>query len=434
MRVPDDSISINQAIKNAGPEEIILVRSGTYNETLYIDKPLILRSDGEVTVNGGGADCVLRIIADSVRVEGFSIVNGINGICVEANGCDIIKNKIAGCSTGIRIANSVNMRIKSNVVEGGILIENSRNAAIVENRIKGELYLRRSYDNQILSNTFFDGGLGLWESWRNRVEGNTINGKPLVYLENAKGEIVTDAGQVVAVNCRNLTLKNLKISNVSTGILMWNTTGSLIEGCEVKNCRIGISLINSNENLFVSNLVEGNCYGVYLIDSTGNVVRDTAVRNNTCDVYSDQFKKMGFFESPVFIPLDEIELEDGRKVRLVAEVYGGPVSADIKSIICTEAQNQLIDEISKFSEEVNFDHKDLNSVLERTIRNPQLKKEIETLLDIIADKIRTPLTAILLTLESWGEIDEEVALSLIKKSADRIKRFVDSIGKMVERK
>ncbi len=60
------------------------------------------------------------------------------------------------------------------------------------------------------------------------MEENNVNGKPLVYLEDVSDYKVEDAGQVIIVNCNNITIENLDLSNTSVGIAIWNTNDSKV--------------------------------------------------------------------------------------------------------------------------------------------------------------------------------------------------------------
>ena len=60
------------------------------------------------------------------------------------------------------------------------------------------------------------------------MEDNIVNGKPLVYLEEVSNYKVEDAGQVILLNCNNVTVENLDLSNTSVGIKLWKTEDSKI--------------------------------------------------------------------------------------------------------------------------------------------------------------------------------------------------------------
>lgn len=57
----------------------------------------------------------------------------------------------------------------------GITVNSSNN--------NGGIFLSRSCNNSITGNTFVNDGLSVDDSYQNIVDGNIVNGKPLVYLE-----------------------------------------------------------------------------------------------------------------------------------------------------------------------------------------------------------------------------------------------------------
>jgi len=67
-----------------------------------------------------------------------------------------------------------------------------------------------SANNLLSNNAFVNNGLTVRRSYFNAVENNTVNGKPLVYLENKSNfRIQADAGQVVLVRCDNIKVDEL---------------------------------------------------------------------------------------------------------------------------------------------------------------------------------------------------------------------------------
>jgi len=121
------------------------------------------------------------------------------------------------------------------------------------------------------------------------VEDNIVNGKPLVYLEDASDYKVENAGQVILVNCANITVENLNLSNTSIGIELLETEGSIISSNNVRNHRLyGIHLEESSNNNITSNNVRNNNYdGIYLDGSSNNTITSNNLHNNTeCGISS----------------------------------------------------------------------------------------------------------------------------------------------------
>ncbi len=112
--VPDDYPSITAAVGNASAGDTILVKSGTYNENVYIDKSLLVEgvdSANTIVVGQGGAvnTFVFNITAENVLVSGFTIESAnysasnlyASGVAVAANNCTVTDNKILNVYRGI---------------------------------------------------------------------------------------------------------------------------------------------------------------------------------------------------------------------------------------------------------------------------------------------------------------------------------------------
>lgn len=79
LKVPDRFPEIQQAIDAALPGQRIVVSKGEYRENLTIHSRLdglVLEADGRVTLDAGLAETAIRIMADDVTVDGFTIRHG----------------------------------------------------------------------------------------------------------------------------------------------------------------------------------------------------------------------------------------------------------------------------------------------------------------------------------------------------------------------
>jgi parallel beta-helix repeat protein len=147
ISVPNDYPTIQKAINNAAPGDIIKVASGTYNEHIFIDKSISLIGDGakNTTIDGRKIEFenVININTDFVNITGFNIVN-------------------SGYSSG---------GIRFNEVSNVII----DNCSFVNN-VFG-IYLFKSDHNKIIYNTFYDNGQGfaVWFSDSNLFIKNNIS-------------------------------------------------------------------------------------------------------------------------------------------------------------------------------------------------------------------------------------------------------------------
>ena len=130
---------------------------------------------------------------------------------------------------------------------------------------------------------------GMWD---------TVNGKPLVYLKDVSDYKVEDAGQVIFVNCNNITIENLDLSNTDDGIKLWKTENSKISNNTVCNNSVGISLSYSRNNTITGNNVRNNNWrGIRLSSSSKNTITGNNVSNNNrggIDLYDSRNNKIYF--------------------------------------------------------------------------------------------------------------------------------------------
>ena len=265
--VPDDYSSINDAIRASSPGDTIIVRSGTYYENVLLNKSLSLIGEGLPTIDAQNRGSAITITADNCTVSGFRFVktqrnSRCAGMKIYSN-WNIIENNICEYTfIGIHLLNSLGNKILNNSFKRsfeGIRLQNSRR-------------------NKILKNTFKDCGLFLLASYGNDVEGNTVNGKPLVYLENVSGAEIKNAGQVILVNSDGIIVRNCDISRTTIGIQLLNSFNCTIRDNKLREnyFGIGISLSNSSNNKILNNILEENNRNINLLYSSGN-----EITNNT---------------------------------------------------------------------------------------------------------------------------------------------------------
>ncbi|MEM2972065.1 MAG: NosD domain-containing protein [Candidatus Bathyarchaeia archaeon] len=203
------------------------------------------------------------------------VKNGWNSIRLsDSEGNRISENNIIE-SGYISLSNSnYNEISRNNMVKNahGILLDFSSNNTILENNIMESslsgVWLRRSPSNYLIGNTFVGCGLDIYScdlffrdsyvSGNNKVKDNFVNGKPLVYLENVSNYTVTNAGQVILINCSNIRVENLNLSKASEGILLWKTNNSIIAKNIITNNWVCVDLCHSHNNTILENTISTN--------------------------------------------------------------------------------------------------------------------------------------------------------------------------------
>jgi len=299
-------------------------------------------------IDGGktGGVKVLVITEDNVTVTGFTIKSSIQlesgplyiGIALDhVRNCNISGNKITNNNYGIELSSSFNSTIAANnITENGrgIRLAYSENNSITDNDISKNgigvwlvssdgngiignnitdnriaiwfssysshnsisennvtnncwgIELLRSSNNSITDNIFVKDGLYVDESYGNVVDGNVVNGKPLVYLEGVSNRIIEDAGQVILVNCNAIRMENLEISNTTVGVELWTTSNSEITGNHIStNTHSGIWLVSSSNNSIYGNTIKNSNIGIRLYSSSSNKIFHNNFMDNWLQAY-----------------------------------------------------------------------------------------------------------------------------------------------------
>ncbi|MCJ2513534.1 MAG: PKD domain-containing protein, partial [Candidatus Thermoplasmatota archaeon] len=99
--------SIQQAIDNANIGDMVYAYNGTYYENIIIDKEIVLTGEDKTnTIINGNNDNVIHINSDNVKINEFTISNGLNGIYItNSSSCTISSNTIINNKIGINIDN-----------------------------------------------------------------------------------------------------------------------------------------------------------------------------------------------------------------------------------------------------------------------------------------------------------------------------------------
>jgi parallel beta-helix repeat protein len=259
-------------------------------------KPLVYLVDvSDYRVEDAGQ--VILINCRNITVENLDLSNTSIGIQLFGTEDSIIADNTVSSNNhdGINLRDSSNNTISGNDVSNnhdGINLQDSSNNTISGNDVSNNhgygIFLYSSSNNTISGNTFVNDGL-LVTSWsyHNTVENNTVNNKPLVYLEDTSDCKVEDAGQIILINCRNITVENLDLSNTDIGIELWETVDSIIADNTVSgNNRYGIYLFSSSNNTISGNDVSNNDDGIVLSKASNNTIYLNNFINNTENVHS----------------------------------------------------------------------------------------------------------------------------------------------------
>ena len=255
---------------------------------------------GDISGSVDSGQILISIEKDNIVFDGAgrTIKGTGTGIAIAAYGRKevTIKNvKIIDFGTGIELhatdfennSTGSNNRILDNYFETkywGISL-NTNNAEVSGNQIiaKNSVYGVNFQSNNTVfyNNAFVDGGLVIFlPCYGNNFYGNTINGKPIVYIEHQANQIIDGAGQVFLSDCQNMTVRN-----VETGLNLRMTIGLFrTHNTTVAKCKGNFMLRDSHSNTLVDNQLKDSgssaTYGssaVVLLGSHNNTLADNLV-------------------------------------------------------------------------------------------------------------------------------------------------------------
>jgi len=144
--VPDDYPTIQEAINAANQGDTVYVRAGTYCESIVVDKTLSLMGENRSTtvIDGNMSDYVVKILAENVRISGFTIKNAhFVHVRIYSDNNILRNNRIVGAGAeisywGVYLGLCDNNTVEGNIIKGcgeGIMVESSSYNKIIENTI-----------------------------------------------------------------------------------------------------------------------------------------------------------------------------------------------------------------------------------------------------------------------------------------------------------
>ena len=256
--------------------------------------------------------------ASNVIVEGTSTWECKYGIKAVSSNSVVIddNNQIQASEYAVILISSSNITIDSNSITGTVYLQSTTNSSISRNTLTGYVYLssgshfvnvtlndiddgfiRIAYSNhtRITGNRFItSGGLYFVESYRNTVSNNRIGLRTIYYYENTSDISITGSvGQVILIDCYNVTVSVTVTQNAIVGIELWRTNSSEVTGSTITNAKEGIAIWGSTNNKIYRNEINDTAVaiGIYGQGSSGNMIYLNLFKNTS--VYDDGYSAPG---------------------------------------------------------------------------------------------------------------------------------------------
>jgi WD40 repeat protein len=181
--------SIQRALDNAKPGEIVCVRAGTYQEGLTINKPITLRGEGQGRVIIVGSISVANAV--NVTLQGFTLQGGRGLVVVNSSSVTLADLAVIGSEAAGVMVNNSSVQVSQSLISGnklqGVLVALNSSAVLASTDITkngGDGLAVSASKAEIRGNFVIENqGCGV------KAEGATLTGGSNVIRENAGGNL-----------------------------------------------------------------------------------------------------------------------------------------------------------------------------------------------------------------------------------------------------
>jgi parallel beta-helix repeat protein len=253
-------------------------------------------NNGNVTGNtiSNNSNGILLSYSNGFNISQNILYDTSTGIALSLSNSNIIYNNTCYCSSsGITLFDSAGNTVLSNTLNGdagGLRISNCEGNSILNNTISGAdegIYIFYSNNQVIRNNTLKGVSFALkssyLEDWNTHIidTSNTVNGIPIGYFKNqTSGMVPTNISQLILADCSNMVVRDLRISNISDGIVIGFSSNVTITNNTISNGWEGIFIQNSDFINISNNEIFETRFALTLHYSTDNKIMYNNIHDN----------------------------------------------------------------------------------------------------------------------------------------------------------
>jgi parallel beta-helix repeat protein len=290
-----------------------------YDEIMVERNNIIIDGSGHVLQGSGWGKgfniCnISNVTIKNSNIKGFSYGVYFNSTSINS----IFGNNISNNNYGIWLEFSFNNILSRNNITNndwrGIGLYQSFNNVLSENNISNnkyqgvQLYLS---SNTTLFRNVMNGNKYNVDVWGPELGhymhsidvSNLVDGKPVYYLLNQKNLLINSStyqiGYFALINCTDITVSDLTLTNNGQGLLFAYTNNSKIIGNMMTGNDFGIWLESSFNNTLFENDIVSNDYGVWLAFSPDNTLTGNTITNNRYGVWIRSSYNNTLFENDI---------------------------------------------------------------------------------------------------------------------------------------
>ena len=285
----DEQETLQSKVDAAPPYGILEIPEGYYHESLIINKPLEIRSNGSATLHSCSQKPTLTIkrkdiVIDGLKIEQCTRKEDVPAIYVSGENHVLRNMQVTTSQVGIKLEDAFHTKIEDGSVKGektgnGIDLWHSDDNSIRNMDIRfvqDGIYMQESNNLNIFDNFIQQARYGLHVMYSDQLTiANNISSK------NSTGAMVMVSDGTVIKNNRLVDNQ----SNVhAQGLLLYDVSNSSIRNNHIMSNRLGIYIEESQSNQLTDNEIRNNHIGIQFKNAEKNLLSENAFINNVNEI------------------------------------------------------------------------------------------------------------------------------------------------------